>query len=99
VVLFRGSVNSTLWASHEGGRGLSSQGYLLEELKYEHLLRQLLGKADQMLSEGNAAEAESLCCQVLNGALTLHNPALAAEAAELSRRWRRRTPTLPVGPS
>jgi hypothetical protein len=47
------------------------------------LLRRLLDNSRKLLEQGDAAQADSLCCQVINGALAVKNTALAAEAARL----------------
>ena len=50
------------------------------------LLTRLLRQAEQKLEAGDAAEAETLCCQALEGATALCNTALVAEAAALLGR-------------
>ena len=50
------------------------------------LLTRLLRQAEQKLAAGDEAEAESLCCQALEGATALCNTALVAEAAALLGR-------------
>lgn len=47
------------------------------------LLARLLRQAEQKLSAGDAAEAETVCCQALEGASALCNTGLVAEAAAL----------------
>jgi hypothetical protein len=50
------------------------------------LLTRLLRQAEQKLASGEHAEAETLCCQALEGASALCNTALVAEAAALLGR-------------
>ena len=47
------------------------------------LLSRLLGNARDLLQQGDVEQAESLCCQVISGAIAVKNGALAIEAGRL----------------